>query len=397
MLLSVNTSVHLDLKVMESDGILNAVMEWLFANREAVLSAIVQDLLLSAQEQWLAAQEELACTACGVVHDGSGWVRRGVRRRQVSTSSGRFAFSLIQLTCRDCGKTRALAEEVLGLESGQRFSRELQRRMIERVYDTSYRRSVQSVRECMGVRISPSSLHQFVQAHARRLVLRADPEADTILADGTKVRAGTRAKLEELRAAFQFLGRDTEGYRPEAHLRLLGLEVGPRSWPKVLAKNATTRLVVTDAEPALRAHVRDRYPKARHQQCEWHVTHTLDWPLREDGMPSPERKKWCAELRSILWSKQSHATKLRRYSSYLERLRPYPASHKQVREANPFILFEKPSKVRTTSLIERQMREVDRRALVGARWSTAGLRNLLSLSFAKKHNADDYAKLWSPL
>jgi hypothetical protein len=46
-------------------------------------------------------------------------------------------------------------------------------------------------------------------------------------------------------------------------------------------------------------------------------------------------------------------------------------------------------------VIERQMREVDRRAWIGMRWSEAGLSNLLTLSFAKTHNPDDYERLWA--
>jgi hypothetical protein len=394
MLLTVNTSVHLEMKVSERTGILNAVMEWLFANRERVLSSLVEELLRVAQEQWLALQEELVCTACGVVHGEEGWVRRGVRPRRLCTSSGTFDFSLVQLTCRACGKTRAIAEQALGLKPRQRFSTEVQRKLVERPYDASYGRSVRSAEECMRVRISRSTLHGWVQAHARRLQLRPDPQAEVILADGTKVRAGTRVELEDLRAAFQFVRRDTQGPRPRAILRLIGLEVGPRTWPKVLRGDGQTRLVVTDAEPALRPHIRKVYPQARHQQCEWHVTHTLDWSLREDGVALDERKKLRAELSSILWGQRSPATKRRLYTQYVERLRQYPKSHRQLREARAYILFATPSKMRTTSLIERQIREVDRRALVGVRWSTSGLRNLLLLSFAKRHNPDDYQQLW---
>jgi hypothetical protein len=40
------------------------------------------------------------------------------------------------------------------------------------------------------------------------------------------------------------------------------------------------------------------------------------------------------------------------------------------------------------------MREVDRRVLVGVRWSIRGVRNLMLLSLARRHNPADYARVW---
>ncbi len=47
--------------------------------------------------------------------------------------------------------------------------------------------------------------------------------------------------------------------------------------------------------------------------------------------------------------------------------------------------------------MEREMREVNRRTDVGARWSVSGIMNLVRLRLAKRHHPDDYGRLWSPL
>lgn len=75
MLPSVNTVVHLALKV-ELDAIsINSLAEWFRAKHEEVIGELFSAVVRQAQEQWLerARQgiEELVCTACGVVHRGA--------------------------------------------------------------------------------------------------------------------------------------------------------------------------------------------------------------------------------------------------------------------------------------------------------------------------------------
>jgi len=406
MLLSVNTIVHLEVKVELSGVTINGLAEWVFSRREEVAQRLLAPLVRMAQEQWLSQVEncgrELVCTACGVVHQGSeGWVRRGSRVRSVKTSSGEIDLALLQVTCRDCGKTRAPCAEVLGLEPRRQATLELTRKMVERVYDTSYHKSVRTARECMGVSVSASTLHRFVQERAARIQLTPDQASGTILADGTPVRAGGRLRKgervehEELRMAFQLLGRSEEGGRTKAHLRLIGIGVGTKTWPEVLPGDPRTKLVVTDGEPALQPHMRRRYPNARHQLCEWHLPHTLDWPLRKDGVGVKDRRRLQSELKSILWGRRPPASSRALYAAFVARLSFSPSTQYQLRQAAPYVLYDEASSERTTSLIERQMREVDRRALVGVRWSTRGVRNLMLLRFARTHNVDDYTRAWS--
>jgi hypothetical protein len=405
MLPTVNTIVHLEIKVEVPNPTINALAEWVFAKRQEIAEMVLAPLVQLAQEQWLEqvvqTGREMVCTACGVVRsDAAGWVRRGGRARSVKTSSGEIGIVLLQVTCGDCGKTRAPCEEALGLEPRQRATPEFRRKIVERVFTNSYHASVRTARDCMGVSVSASTLHRYVQEEAERVRLTPAPECGTVLADGTRVRAGGRLRRgkpvehEDLRLAFQLTGRSEQAGRPVAHLRLVGIGAGTNTWPAVLPGDTHTRLVVTDAEPALLPHVRDRYPNAQHQLCEWHITHTIDWPLRTDGVAIEQRRRLQKELQSIIWRERPQREKRSLYQAFIERLGASPSTQKQLRQAAPYILYEEPSAERTTSLIERQMREVDRRVLVGVRWSMRGVRNLMLLSMAWRHNPDDYARVW---
>ena len=399
MLSPVNRIVHLELKIELEELSINALVQWLGAHRNEVVEQVIAPLLVEAQREWLAqvrqGLQEMVCTACGVVHGAQGWTLRGHRVRRLKTLLGELSLPLLQVSCGTCGRTRAPGAEALGLEAHRRISAELEQQALERVYETSYRRSVRALQACAGVGMSASTLHRLVQRRGAELQLRADPAAAVVLADGTKVRAGTRTKLEELRMAVQVLGRQEEGGRRRARPPAPGGVTGPGGWPRVMQPAPNTQVVVTDAELPVRAHVRDRYPGARHQQCEWHVGHSLNWSLRVDGVPLAERKQRRAELGKILWGEAPVEEQRRQYDAFIATLSQSPTSQTQLRQAQAQILFEPASSERTTSLLERQMREVDRRAWNGARWSSRGLGHLLRLSFARTHNPDDYQRLWS--
>jgi hypothetical protein len=46
-------------------------------------------------------------------------------------------------------------------------------------------------------------------------------------------------------------------------------------------------------------------------------------------------------------------------------------------------------------VIEREMREINRRSDVGARWSIPGVDHLLRLRHSKRINPDDFNRVWS--
>ena len=66
-----------------------------------------------------------------------------------------------------------------------------------------------------------------------------------------------------------------------------------------------------------------------------------------------------------------------------------------LRHISAYVLARKRPSERTTSVIEREMREINRRSDVGARWSIAGVDHLLRLRHAKRINPDDFGRVWS--
>jgi hypothetical protein len=399
-MLSVETELHLRMKVAARGASLNDLAGWAFTARNGVICELVARLVWRIQEEHLtgvlAGEEELVCYGCGVIHSGPGSVlRRGSRARQVKTSSGTLRFRLRQVTCRDCGKTWSPYPELLGLAPRQRVIEELERRLVDWVTELSYRKTSRLAGQWLGERLSARQLHRLVQRRGAEVSFTRAGPVETVVADGTKVLAGHRQRGENIVLALQIEARRTRHGRAAVRKRLLGFGIGPGSWLKALAPVRDATLVVTDGEAGVAQAVAQQCPGARHQRCEWHLPYSVRQMLGREGLKLAEQRRVAAELAEILRNPSPAARS--RYEALSESLRSYRRSHRLLRRAAAHVFYDPPSAERTTGVVERQMREVDRRVDNGARWSVPGVAHLLRLRLAQRCNPDDYERLWKPL
>jgi hypothetical protein len=349
-----------------------------------------QDLFVAAVRAGLA---ELVCDGCGVVHSGPSLVRRGSRSRKLKTSTGVLEFDLKQLTCRDCRRTWSPFARLLGLAPRQRVAQELVRKLVECVTDLPYGKTCRLAAGWLGESLSPRTLHAYVQEIGSRVRFTPAPAAAVVLADGTKVPAGRSERGMEVRFSFQILGRHQENGRTVVQKRIAGWGVGPGGWKDALPPGIATEVIVTDREKGLPQLLAERFPTLRHQHCEWHLGHTLNHLLYLDGVTLAERKALKEEVGKIVWG-STITDRRERYASLCSRLMCYAKASTMLMDAQQNVLFDVPSRERTTSVIEREMREINRRSDVGVRWSERGINNLLRLRAARRINKDDFERVW---
>ncbi|HYW07504.1 MAG TPA: hypothetical protein VE913_11135, partial [Longimicrobium sp.] len=83
------------------------------------------------------------------------------------------------------------------------------------------------------------------------------------------------------------------------------------------------------------------------------------------------------------------------YTAFTDGLTHGPRAQRMLRSSAAQVLYEAPPPERTTSVIEREMREINRRTDVGVRWSVSGVDHLLRLRHARRINPDDFESVWS--
>lgn len=342
-----------------------------------------------------AQHREIVCERCGVVHVGGDGtlLRRGSRTRRLKTSSGVLVFALHQLTCRDCGRTWSPFAQWLDLKPRQRVSEELERKLVEWVTQLSYAKTCQVSGEWLGTTLSAKTLHRCVQQRGEAVRFTPAPVCAVALADGTKVPAGKGERGCELRFSLQILGREEHHGRTRVLKRIAGWSMGPGSWRRAIPVGVATDAIVTDREQGLAELMRKEHPGVLHGTCEWHLGHTLDHLLLLDKVKNQDRKQHVAELNRIVWGSASRRP--RAYRRLCARLQACQNAHTMLQHVSGYLLSDRRPAERTTSVIEREMREINRRTDVGRRWSIQGIDHLLRLRHSQRINPDDFHRVWN--
>jgi len=397
-MLSLETSIQQLLKVELETFRINDLVSGLPELGRALALRIGTQLLDQVQALLFAelgaGLRELVCERCGVVHGGrTTLLRRGSRTRRLKTSSGVLIFALHQLTCRDCGRTWSPFAEWLGLKPRQRISEELERKLVEWVTELSYAKTCAVGSEWLGATLSPRTLHRCVQERGSAVRFTPAPQCRVALADGTKVPAGTEKRGCEIRFCLQILGREWQHGRARVRKRIAGWSVGVGDWDRAIPAGVATDAIVTDRERGLAEAVHRQNPDVFQGMCEWHLGHTLNHLLVLDRMKVPERKQRVAELGRIVWGPEEKRAAA--YRAFCNALQHCPQAHAMLRNVATYVLSQRRPSERTTSVIEREMREINRRTDVGARWSESGIDRLLRLRHSKRINPDDFDRVWS--
>ncbi len=396
-MLAVNTEVHLRLKVATRGVELNDLaaqgrgLGWAMAC--AAMARVLWELQEGELTRVQAGDRDVACPGCGVVHRGpASLLRRGRRMRIVHTSSGRVRFPLRQVSCGVCRKTFCPFGPALGLRPRQRVAEELVEQLAGGVLHQSYAKTCALGRQWLGGSLGPRTLWRAVQTRGKQIAFTRRGPLNAFVVDGTRVRCGRRYRGEAVVLGLQIEGREGRPGRIRVHKRLIGFGLGRDSWEAALAAGSDAPLVVTDAAAGVREHVSAVCPNARHQLCEWHLTWSLQHFLTLHGVRPALRRALARELGAILLRRSAQGRAA--YWRFRRKLRRYRNVTSLLDQAVPYIMYRKRSAERTTSIAEREMREINRRTDIGVRWSISGVKNLLSLKLGQRHNPDDYARLW---
>jgi hypothetical protein len=331
---------------------------------------------------WRPSESELICPCCG----SSRFIRKGFRRRVAITSKGKFSFSLAQVKCKDCGRTHRPFTGILGLTSRRRTLSELDDKALLLALKLPYRPSSELLRELSGGSLSHEGIRKIISRTASMEEIKPPAKVIHCQIDSTKVKAGSKTRGEDVQLAISVeRGPEVHG-RPTLIKKLIHLSVGDSAPLKATLKKVNPEYLVHDGELDVGGCA------GKIQRCLWHMGHQLKHYLWQDGMPHEERSSIRKKLCNILYDKgyalrgakiaygklvsQLRNSGFGTSAGHLDNARDQVFTYKK----NPDLAFA------TTSPAEREMREINRRADVGARWSTKGIENILKLLMLKRFN-----------
>jgi len=345
-------------------------------------------------------------------------------KRKLETSLGTLEFAWRRLQCKHCRASWVPLREFLGLERWQSKTSELERVVMEIITEQSYRRTSRHLKLASGVQLPKSTLHRWVvQSEAGHWETQTD-RPDVLMPDSTGYKrridkTAGQTNAGELRVV---LGRQRDGrwvaygaWSGQSWKEIASQLRGESSRPKIHGQ-----LLVSDGETGLAQALADL--ANRQQRSHWHLVRDLRATLWHDQAPAPERKQRAQELGELLGielpaqdfeklkdrDKEAIKEQVNTAQNGLSQLVKELAAkgyHKaagyietaQNKLFNYVRFWLKTGVVcpRTTSFLERLMRELGRRLKrIAFGWSEAGAAQMARLILRRVINHEEWETYW---
>ena len=433
MLLRFEINRELQLGLDAPDGNLLGFETAALATERALRPGLWESLLEEYQERLLdqvcglrrkpvSRPAPFTCPGCG---SDQGFRRRGSRSRprRLFTRMGRLSLRLAQVGC-SCGRRFAPLLQLLGVEPGARLAPGLARRAVALATQTSFAKATDHLKVETGLAPSVRTIRRLVRRSGERCDLtmpRSDLEqVPAILVDGTRIPAGPRlgrkhwnARGVELNIACAVMKRDQSGRRPKAKLEIVGATVGER-WRALEPAIRACRdpgIVVSDGDWEIQKMLGRAVPQVPHQLCTFHIHHDVRHRLWRDGVAFQSRGEIADGLLLPILNAHSQNSRLKALQSALDlavgngwkhtaghlgRSGERVSTWRSVKYGNRAWRMDGRSQPEhTTSVLERVMREVNRRIdCAGNRWTVPGARAMVNLLLASRYEHPQWRGLW---
>lgn len=366
--------------IVAPDGqTVNRLFAWLCRKADQGLGEELCESLRSIQIHWYTnLRNQLPCPTCG----DTRLIRKGWRSRRINTSRGRLNLVVLQARCTACSRTFRPLNQVLGLPSSRRILDELIEKATSLGTQVSFDRSKKILEQILGHTLSAESIRRKLSQRAMALPLPQPEPGETVLVDATKVKAGSKARGEPVYLAITARPGARKGSRSVCCKQLIHLHVGKSKPLRQKLKNLSVTHIVHDGGE-------DFGQCAPHvQRCRWHLSHQLKHYLWQDGVPHAQRAVFQKTLKDIINDRKYGPE---RYSRWIKSLASInletTVEHLSNAATEIFSYVKEPGFAYIdTSPLEREMREINRRADIGARWSPKGLENVLKVLFHQRLN-----------
>ena len=345
-----------------------------------------------------------SCTGCG---SQRGFRRRGFRPkpRKVMTACGKVAFRSQQLGCGACGRRFAPAAELLGLRPHQRRTEALSELAASLAVEVAYAKASRLLAELAGPSVSARSIRRDVIAMAPERIGPEVTEVPVLLLDGTGERAGEAKGGVALHLAIGLVARRREGKKVCVEARLLGATVA-EGWSVMgdLLAGLRPGLILVDGEEELSALAAERFPGVPVQRCLWHLARGVYRAARyTDRASEALAEDFRRQLESLLTAAYRDQDLDAARGAYADLIDDAEgcgamaaAAHLRAAEPEVFTFLTHPGAGRLlfgdkgrpelgTGVLERVMREMNRRTDVGVRWSIEGVRAILMVKLGRKY------------
>ncbi len=348
-----------------------------------------------------------------------GFKRRGHRTRIIKSSFGKFNYKLFQITCRKCNKTFSPFPKLLNIPKGQ-FTDEFKQKLIGLSTELSYYKSAKETKIILNNTASPTSIHRWVNedtlANIKISTTATIKSASTCMKDSTKVKAGNKERNKnglDINVSISVKDRFNKYNRPHNEKNILAFSVG-KHWDETMKDNNldkdifSPKIILTDGENTFDNLINKFSPQSLRLRCSWHAVRNLKWVLKNQCDVEQDKINYFSDCLYSIVKKDNYPTASFNMDLLLDELKSHKKAYTYLLNAQQGILnnvkinrpknfiseFDFTTIHTSTSILERLMREINRRTDVGVRWTDRGCENLLKLFLIKKFQPTRWARIF---
>lgn len=249
---------------------------------------------------------------------GDRWVLDGTRSRKLRTPIGTVEFpALMRVKCPYCGRTIVPILDICGIDAYQSKTAGLEKLVLEKCVQTSYRRVERDMVSSMGLAIDHSTFHRWVlETDADEIKVPEDalasfpgvgkPRPVQLFADGTKCKCvgddgpggHGKAKQGDIKVIL--------GIRESGAVFPVGTWTGHESWREIseeLERRKVTfpegSVLICDGEPAISENLA-KLVNGQTQRCAWHTDRDLYFEMWHQGGNVEKCKPFQDRLKRIM-------------------------------------------------------------------------------------------------
>ena len=390
---------------------------------EEGMPALLRLILEMADELWAiraCRQGKLPGSACC---PKAKWEIKDRVSRQLRTSGGIVRLHWRRLVCQVCRKLVVPMRQWLGLERWQSKTKELEKVVVETVAEQSYRRSTNHLETIGVIPVPKSTAHRWVAQSSCDQLDWPSEKLATLMVDGTgfKRRPTEENKWNNKGDLRVGIGLDAAGQAvplgtwSNKHWEEITAELEARSEGNKVAEQLSC-----DGEPGLAERLGRLVNSV--QRCHWHMVHDLDRQMWFDKASLMDRRKEQKKLAGIIGielpqgdfdavkpeDKQQLQERVKQADNQLSDLVRL-LRHKGYSQAATYIAYAQDrlfnyvdfwistgvAAPRTTSYLERLMREIGRRLKrIAFGWSEAGAAKMARIIIRRICSEEQWTDYW---
>lgn len=215
--------------------------------------------------------------------------------------------------------------------------------------------------------------------------------------DGIKVNSGLKERGSEIHLAISTVKTIVKNGRTYTEKRLVAFSIGyaDKGLKYQLSRYSCDNIIV-NGDPSYLNLVKNIFEYATHRRCKWHIPRQVSHLLYMNKVPVKEREPFILGLVNIL-NTNDYYKALSSYFNYIQMFEKLKFEDivTFLKNAVPGLFitegdWSNEDKYTSNSLIEREMREINRRIDVGCRWSDEGVFKIIKLLEIKRHTKDNY-------